>query len=97
MLPRGVRATRSRKRRRKRAVVLSAAYVEAPGGGYSARIPGGVGTATQGDTLEEARANVLDVIGILLEEAPEQLVDHEEEPPPVPSSNGSSPSFRETP
>lgn len=61
---------------------MNAVYVEAPEGGYSAWVLGAVGAATQGETIEEARQNVLDVIRILLEDAPGQLVHHAEKAPP---------------
>ena len=51
-------------------MILTAVYEEVPeseGGGYVAYTEELPGAITEGDTLEEARANLRDAVGVLLE------------------------------
>lgn len=51
-------------------MILTAIYEEVPeseGGGYVAYTEELPGAITEGDTMEEARANLRDAIGVLLE------------------------------
>jgi len=61
------------RKRRCRAIELTAAYVPAAGGGYIVQILEARGVHSQGDTFEEARANLHEVVALMLEEAPDQF------------------------
>lgn len=56
-----------------RALPLTAAYIPAREGGFAVEILEAKGVFTQGETLEEARENLLEVVGLMLEEAPRQF------------------------
>jgi predicted RNase H-like HicB family nuclease len=61
---------------------LTAAYVPAREGGYSVEILEARGVYSQGDTFEEARANLHEVVSLMLEEAPHQFGVRKTKPPP---------------
>ncbi|MBI4618444.1 MAG: type II toxin-antitoxin system HicB family antitoxin [Planctomycetes bacterium] len=63
-------------------MALTTAYVPAKEGGYVAEILEATGVHTQGESFEEARKNLLEVIALMLEEAPHQFGDREAEAPP---------------
>jgi len=67
-----VKGTRPASRKRK-ALSLTAAYVPAAEGGYTAEILEAVGVHSQGDTFERARANLHAAVALMLEEAPHQF------------------------
>jgi predicted RNase H-like HicB family nuclease len=46
---------------------LTAAYLKAPEGGYVAFVEELPGANTQGETLEEARVNLREAVGLVLE------------------------------
>lgn len=54
-------------------MALTAAYLASPAGGYTAEVLEAIGVHTQGETFEETRANLHDVVALMLEEAPEQF------------------------
>jgi predicted RNase H-like HicB family nuclease len=54
-------------------VELTSAYCPAKEGGYTVAILEAVGVVSQGDTFEEARANLHAVVALMLEEAPHQF------------------------
>ena len=56
-----------------RTVVLTAAYLPADEGGYTAEVLEAVGVHSQGDSFDEARANLHAVVALMLEEAPHQF------------------------
>lgn len=60
-------------RGRGKALTLTAAYAPATEGGYAAEILEATGVHSQGDTFEEARANLHAVVALMLEEAPHQF------------------------
>lgn len=72
----------ARKKRCPRSMALTAAYVPAEEGGYVAEILEATGVHSQGGSFEEARANLLEVISLMLEEAPHQFGDRDAEVPP---------------
>lgn len=77
------RARTPRPRRRKgRALELTAAYVPAAGGGYVVQVLEARGVHAQGDSFEEARANLHDVVVLVLEEAPHQFGVRKSKPLP---------------
>ncbi len=68
------RARTPRPRKRSgRTLELTAAYVPAAEGGYVVQILEARGVHSQGDTFEEARANLYEVVALMLEEAPHQF------------------------
>jgi predicted RNase H-like HicB family nuclease len=74
---------RSRRGRRKgRTVVLTAAYVPSSEGGYTVEVLDAVGVHSQGDTFDEARKNLHEVVALMLEEAPRQFGSRRRSPPP---------------
>jgi len=60
-------------RRRRRTVALTAAYLPAPEGGYTAEVLEALGVHSQGETFDEARENLHDAVALMLEEAPGQF------------------------
>ena len=54
-------------------MVLTAAYLPAKEGGYTVEIVEARGVHSQGDTFDEARANLHEVVALMLEEAPAQF------------------------
>jgi predicted RNase H-like HicB family nuclease len=71
-----------RRRHRRRTLELTAAYVPAREGGYVVELLEAAGVYTQGDTFEEARENLHEVIALMLEEAPHQFGIRRAEVPP---------------
>lgn len=65
-----------------RPVSLIAVYVPAVEGGYVSWILGSVGIHKQGDTFEEARENLFQVIELMLEDSAHQIDQVKEELPP---------------
>lgn len=63
----------SKRARRLRTVTLTAAYTRAEKGWIMAEILEAEGVYTQGRTIEEARENLLEALGLALEQAPEQI------------------------
>jgi predicted RNase H-like HicB family nuclease len=78
---RPVRSPRRRGRGR-RTLTLTAAYLPAREGGYTAEILEAVGVHSQGQTFDEARENLHDVVSLMLEEAPHQFGIRHDSPPP---------------
>ncbi|MCY3018617.1 MAG: type II toxin-antitoxin system HicB family antitoxin [Planctomycetota bacterium] len=70
------------KRPKRRALPLTAAYVPAKEGGYTAQILEAVSVYSQGETIEEARENLYAVVALMLEEAPHQFGRRPTSPPP---------------
>ena len=70
------------KRPKRRALPLTAAYVPAKEGGYTAEILEADSVYSQGETIEEARENLYAVVGLMLEEAPHQFGRRAASPPP---------------
>ena len=70
-----------RGRRRRRTVVLTAAYLPADEGGYTVDVLEAVGVHSQGSTFDAARKNLHDVVALMLEEAPEQFGTRKASPP----------------
>lgn len=70
------------KRAKRRALPLTAAYVPAKEGGYTAEILEAASVYSQGETIEEARDNLYAVVALMLEEAPHQFGRHPPSPPP---------------
>lgn len=62
-----------RKTSKGRSMELTAAYLPAQEGGYTAEILEATGVHSQGDTFEKARKNLHAVVGLMLEEAPGQF------------------------
>lgn len=62
-----------RRARRRKTLTLTAAYLPDPSGGYTVEVLEATGVHTQGDTFDEARANLYEVIALMLEEAPSQF------------------------
>ena len=56
-----------------RTLELTAAYCPAAEGGYTAEILEAKGVYSQGDTFDEARRNLHEVVALMLEEAPHQF------------------------
>jgi predicted RNase H-like HicB family nuclease len=52
---------------------LTAAYLPAREGGYTAEILEAIGVHSQGNTFEEAQANLHAAVALMLEEAPHQF------------------------
>jgi len=77
----GPRRTRRRHPRR-RTVALTAAYLAAKEGGYTAEVLEAVGVHSQGETFEEARENLHDAVALMLEEAPDQFGTRTASAPP---------------
>jgi predicted RNase H-like HicB family nuclease len=76
-------ATPKRKPRPKpRTMVLTAAYLPAKEGGYTAEIVEARGVHSQGETFDEARGNLHQAIALMLEEAPGQFGVANSSPPP---------------
>ena len=73
---------RRRGRRKPRTVVLTAAYLPAEEGGYTVEVLEAVGVHSQGDTFDEARKNLHEVVALMLEEAPKQFGACKTSPPP---------------
>lgn len=73
---------RRRNPAKRRALALTAAYTPAEEGGYVVEVLEAIGVHTQGETFEEARANLHDVVALMLEEAPAQFGVRKTEPPP---------------
>ena len=65
-----------------RALELTAAYCPASEGGYTVEILEAVGVHSQGDTFDEARRNLHEVVALMLEEAPQQFGARLASPPP---------------
>jgi predicted RNase H-like HicB family nuclease len=70
------------KRPKRRAMPLTAAYVPAREGGYTAEILEAQSVYSQGKTFEEARENLYAVVALMLEEAPHQFGRRSASPPP---------------
>ena len=70
------------RRPKRRALPLTAAYVPAKEGGYTAEILEAASVYSQGETIEEARANLYTVVALMLEEAPHQFGRRAASPPP---------------
>lgn len=62
--------------------MLTAAYLPADEGGYTVEVLEATGVHSQGSTFDEARANLHEVIALMLEEAPEQFAARKASPPP---------------
>jgi predicted RNase H-like HicB family nuclease len=62
--------------------VLTAAYLPADEGGYTVEVLEATGVHSQGDTFDEARENLHEVVALMLEEAPEQFSARKANPPP---------------
>ena len=60
-------------KRKRKTLSLTAAYVPATEGGYTAEILEATGVHSQGDTFELARANLHAAVALMLEEAPHQF------------------------
>lgn len=58
------------------------AYLPVSEGGYAVEVLEARGVHTQGDTFEEARANLHEVVALMLEEAPHQFGLRRKKPPP---------------
>jgi predicted RNase H-like HicB family nuclease len=69
-------------KRRRKTLSLTAAYVAAAEGGYTAEILEATGVHSQGDTFEQTRANLHAVVALMLEEAPHQFGSKAAAPPP---------------
>lgn len=54
-------------------MALTAAYLPAKEGGYTVEVLEAVGVHSQGETFDEARANLHEVVALMLEEAPRQF------------------------
>lgn len=80
--PMAITKRKPKARAKARAIPLTAVYVRVPEGGYVAWISEAVGVHTQGETFEEARANLLDVIDLMLEDSPGQFGVRPKEPIP---------------
>ena len=65
-----------------RTLELTAAYSAASEGGYTVAILEATGVYSQGDTFEEARRNLHEVVALMLEEAPDQFGTHPAIAPP---------------
>ncbi|HEY3325368.1 MAG TPA: type II toxin-antitoxin system HicB family antitoxin [Planctomycetota bacterium] len=76
------RHTASAKRPKHRALPLTAAYVPAQEGGYTAEILEALSVYSQGETFDEARENLYAVVELMLEEAPHQFGRRRASPPP---------------
>jgi len=63
-------------------MALTAAYLPASEGGYTVEILEARGVYSQGDTFDKARANLHDVVALMLEEAPHQFGARKSRPPP---------------
>lgn len=61
------------RKRTLRALELTAAYCPAAEGGYTVEILEAKGVYSQGDTFDEARRNLHEVVALMLEEAPHQF------------------------
>jgi len=70
------------KRPKQRALPLTAAYVSAKEGGYTAEILEAASVYSQGGTIEETRENLYEVVALMLEEAPHQFGRRSASPPP---------------
>ena len=59
---------------RKKQVILNynVVFQEEPVGGYSVWVPELPGCASQGETLDEAKRNIEEAIGLYLEDAPDE-------------------------
>jgi predicted RNase H-like HicB family nuclease len=73
---------RRRPRPKTRTIVLTAAYLPAKEGGYTAEIVEARGVHSQGDTFDEARGNLHQAVALMLEEAPGQFGVPNGGPPP---------------
>jgi len=71
-----------RGRRKSRTVVLTAAYLPAGEGGYTVEVLEAVGVHSQGETFDDARENLHEVVALMLEEAPRQFAMRKTSPPP---------------
>jgi predicted RNase H-like HicB family nuclease len=69
-------------RRRRRTLELTAAYLSAHEGGYTAEIDEVRGVHSQGQTFAEARANLHEALSLMLGEAPAQFGIAGDGPPP---------------
>jgi predicted RNase H-like HicB family nuclease len=67
---------------RRRTLELTAAYLPAQEGGYTAEIVEARGVHSQGETFAEARANLHEALALMLEEAPGQFGVESGGPPP---------------
>ncbi len=76
------RASTPGRRRRSRSLELTAAYLPASEGGYTVEILEARGVYSQGDTFEEARANLHEVVALMLEEAAGQFGVRKAKAPP---------------
>lgn len=72
---------RRRGRRKSRTVVLTAAYLPAVEGGYTVEVLEVVGVHSQGETYDEARENLHEVVALMFEEAPRPFVVRKTSPP----------------
>jgi predicted RNase H-like HicB family nuclease len=61
------------RKRTLRTLELTAAYCRAAEGGYTVEILEAKGVYSQGDTFDEARRNLHEVVALMLEEAPHQF------------------------
>jgi predicted RNase H-like HicB family nuclease len=72
----------TKKKKRLRPLALTAAYLPASEGGYVAEVLEATGVHTQGETFEETRQNLFQVIELMLDEAPHQFGGRRAELPP---------------
>jgi predicted RNase H-like HicB family nuclease len=75
-------ATRSRRTARRRTEVFTAAYLPAEEGGYVVEILEAVGVHAQGNTLDQARKNLHQVVALMFDEAPDQFGSRKSVPLP---------------
>ena len=61
---------------------LTASYLPAEEGGYTVEVLEARGVYSQGDTFEDARANLHEVVALMLEEAPDQFGTRKAKAPP---------------
>lgn len=62
--------------------MLTAAFHPAAEGGYIAEVLEATGVHSQGETFDEARANLHECVALMLEEAPGQFGSRAASPPP---------------
>jgi predicted RNase H-like HicB family nuclease len=70
------------RRQKARSMELTASYLPAKEGGYTVEVLEARGVYSQGDTFEEARTNLHEVVALMLEEAPHQFGARKGKPPP---------------
>jgi predicted RNase H-like HicB family nuclease len=74
-MPRTARSARSPRPRpiSRRLLKLTAVYTPCPEGGFAAEILEADTVVSQGETLDEARDNLAEALGLMLDEAPHQV------------------------